>query len=123
MNDPSKVSMDFFQDFRGTVDEFRTLLALLEIGQAPRDKYGVTAADCPDGWTQEAIDEQNLKKQRDLYEAICTGITAIHPTARRHSLSNADLGEWLFINSRYYRMARANDAQPTYWDEWEVEEH
>lgn len=121
MGASGKVSMEFFQDFRGNVDEFRALLAKLENGRADRKKYGVSYEDHPD-WPPEDVDALNYKKQRDLYEAVCSGIAAIHPTSRKHSLSNSDLGEWLFINSRYYRMARNNDTQPNYWDEWEVSE-
>ena len=96
-----KVS-DFLKDFRGSVDEFRTLLNLLGQGRADQTVYGTSEA------------------QQALYRAIRGGIVSIHPTRAQDSISDTDLGEYLYINSRFFRTARNQEPQTNYWDEWEV---
>ena len=102
MNNTVKHNMEFFKDFTGSLAEFRTLLHLLQTGSANQAKYG------------------SPEKQMELYNSVEHGFTAIHPNQTRHSTDDADLGQWLYINSRYYKTAHGSEAADMMWDEWET---
>ena len=99
VNSPYK--MEFFKDFTGSVGEFKELLRKLANGTADPNLYG------------------NPQEQLALLAHIQSGVTAIHPNRSIDSLARRDLGEYLYINGRYYKMGVDQPHTGMYWAEWQ----
>ena len=75
---------NFFRDFVGSMEDFRTLLENLEWGRADESKYGPR--------------EEQPKILEQLHNSFVGG----HPTDSTDSVNSEDFGEWLYYNGVFH---------------------